>query len=46
MPGAHVGVGVTVGSVIPTNIDEVMGNQSDLVEVLHSRQQVLNYKGT
>jgi tRNA-splicing ligase RtcB len=34
---------------IPTaykDIDQVMADQSDLVEVLHSLHQVLNYKGT
>jgi tRNA-splicing ligase RtcB len=28
------------------DIDEVMANQADLVEVLHTLHQVLNYKGT
>jgi tRNA-splicing ligase RtcB len=28
------------------DIDQVMADQSDLVEVLHTLQQVLNYKGT
>jgi tRNA-splicing ligase RtcB len=28
------------------DIDEVMANQSDLVEVTHALRQVLNYKGT
>ena len=34
---------------IPTaykDIDQVMADQSDLVEVLHTLHQVLNYKGT
>jgi tRNA-splicing ligase RtcB len=34
---------------IPTaykNIDQVMADQSDLVEILHTLRQVLNYKGT
>ena len=28
------------------DIDQVMADQSDLVEVLHTLHQVLNYKGT
>jgi len=28
------------------DIDEVMANQADLVEVTHTLQQVLTYKGT
>ena len=34
---------------IPTaykNIDQVMADQSDLVQILHTLRQVLNYKGT
>ena len=34
---------------IPTaykDIDQVMADQADLVEVLHTLHQVLNYKGT
>jgi tRNA-splicing ligase RtcB len=34
---------------IPTaykDIDQVMADQADLVEVLHTLRQVLNYKGT
>jgi RNA-splicing ligase RtcB len=28
------------------DIDQVMADQADLVEVLHTLHQVLNYKGT
>ena len=28
------------------DIDQVMADQADLVEVLHTLRQVLNYKGT
>ena len=28
------------------DIDQVMADQDDLVEVLHTLRQVLNYKGT
>ena len=28
------------------DIDQVMADQTDLVEVLHSLTQILNYKGT
>ena len=28
------------------DIDEVMADQADLVEILHTLHQVLNYKGT